>query len=235
MGLADAGARLSRRLSAKGGALLRKAAASRPERAASAQSEESGVSDVDESRGAALRESNALNEEGLSIISNIARELELRIEAEGHDNEEDPFSKGKIPGISVEDYMCRLSRYVNVWRRHAGGRESAGVRAAVMTIIYLRHLEEMHPDFGLNQKNVHRILMAGYLVAVKWSEDQVMSTDWWAKVSGISQAEVNRLESVFCNMLEFELFIDDVVYDTTLRDFEPESSDVDRDDYEDEP
>lgn len=218
--LAEASARLSKRLSTRAGNLVLRA---RPERASSGQSVDSGtssVSDVNESRGAALRESNALNEEGLRITLNIAHEIELRLEAEDRVNKDDPFSKGKVPGISVEDYICRLSRYVNVWRNHAGGRESAGVRAAVMTIMYIRHLEEIQPDFAINRENVHRLLMAGFLVAVKWSEDRVISTDWWAKVAGISKSEVNKLESAFCDMLHFELFVDDVDYNTTLESFE---------------
>jgi len=201
--------RLSRKLGAAVKSVsVKPAAAGRP------------VSDVEDSRGAALKESTALNEEGLRIIKNIADELEARVAEETRTNEDDVFSKGRIPGISIKDYLCRLARYINVWRSHAGGQESAGVRSAVMCLMYLRHLEELHEDFFINRENIHRLLMVGCLVATKWSEDRGISSEWWAKVAGVPQAEVNQLESAFCNKLNFELFCDDEAYTELLKTFD---------------
>ncbi|GBG29984.1 Cyclin-U2-1 [Hondaea fermentalgiana] len=214
MGLGKEAAKLGRRLSRR--------MAARKERAASAESEDSlvsGVSEIDESQSQCVRESNALNREGLRIVRNVAAELEHRVNMEDRDNEGDAFSSDKIPPISIEGYLCRLARYVNIWRSHAGGRDSAGVRSAVMTVLYLNHLEMTNPEFAINHSNVHRLLMAGMLVATKWTEDGVISTEWWARVAGVSMAEVNKLESAFCNIMHFELFIDDQEYANALEDF----------------
>jgi hypothetical protein len=188
---------------------------------ASVQSHASDVSELEETRGAALDETNALNDEGVKIVDNIAGELERRVAAEDRANAGDCFSKdGRVPPVTLFDYFARMARYVNVWRGHAGGAESAGVRSAVMALMYIEKLERMCPGFAVNRSNVHRIAMAAFLVATKFTEDAPISNDFWSKVAGVQCSEVNALEVAFCSMLKFELYIDEKQYVLKLDSFD---------------
>lgn len=181
----------------------------------------SAVSDLGTSQSLQpLEESNALNHEGLHIIKQISREIEHRVE----ENEDckipiDHFCGEDIPAISIEGFLARMARYINIWRSHPGGRESAGVRAAVITTLYLNHIDRLNPEYPISMHNIHRLLIAGMLVATKWTEDRGVSTEWWSRVAGISMSEVNKLEAKFCHLLQFELFIDEIKYLETLETF----------------
>lgn len=215
--------RMSKRVSLAAGAVAVAAGATTGSASAAAASRKpsisaSDVSDVEETQGAGLQESNAINDEGLRILSSVATELEHRLAEESRVNEDDPFSMGAAPHVAIVDYLSRLTRYVNVWRGHAGGKESAGVRSAVMAVIYLERLESRH-GFTVNSQNVHRLLMTSVLVATKFLEDRPLSTEFWSRVAGVSLKEVNTLESKFCALLDFELFVDEAEYDEHLQQF----------------
>lgn len=188
----------------------------------------SDVSDVEDTKGA-LKESNALNDEGVRILAAIAAELEHRLSEATQANEEDAFSKGRVPKVAVDVYLARLARYINVWRGHAGGKESAGVRSAVMTMVYIDKIEKMRPGYALTRQNVHRLAMSAMLISTKFMEDRAISTEFWAKVGGVSLPEVNSLESKFCSLLDFELFVDEEVYDRYLEQFNVHDSDSESD------
>jgi hypothetical protein len=188
---------------------------------ASVQSHASDVSELEETRGAALDETNALNDEGVKIVDRIAGELERRVAAEDRANAGDCFSKdGRIPPVTLVDYFARMARYTNVWRGHAGGEDSAGVRSAVMALMYIEKLERMCPGFAVNRSNVHRLSISAFLVATKFTEDTPISNDFWSKVAGVQCSEVNALEVAFCQMLKFELYIDEKQYALRLDSFD---------------
>ncbi|CAK9008652.1 Cyclin-U2-2 (CycU2, partial [Durusdinium trenchii] len=207
--------RLSKRLS-KGVKAVAEGAAKR----ASNRRVPSEVSELSRTRGTALKESNALNDEGVRVVANIAKELDTRLNREKGTNKDDIFSKDKVPNVSIEDYFGRLARYINVWRGHAGGSESAGIRSAVMVMIYLERMEQTSPDYVINWQNIHRLACAGFLVATKFMEDAPISNEYWAKVAGITMTEVNKLEGQFCNLCKFELFVDEEEYHKFLDQFD---------------
>ena len=181
----------------------------------------SQVSEIGETDGTKLGEANALTEEGFAVVTHIAEFLQRRVESEDRVNNLDKFAKsdGRVPPVALDAYLIRLARYVNVWSGHRGGAESAGVRAAVMAAMYLNKLEEFQPHYALNKFNVHRLVMTAFLVATKFTEDYVISNDFWAKVGGVKTAEVNKLEGSFCNMMRFELYLDEEGYAQVLEDF----------------
>ncbi len=174
----------------------------------------SRISDLGLTRGPALNESNALSEQGVVVIKSIAQELEARVAIETRVNSEDLFAGDCAPSVSLFSYFCRLARYVNVWHGHAGGPESAGVRAAVMALIYLERLETH--GVAVNAANVHRLSMVAFLLAVKISEDSFIGSEWWAKVGGVPSSELKTLEAKFCTLLSWTLSINDDVYAAML-------------------
>jgi hypothetical protein len=61
------------------------------------------------------------------------------------------------------------------------------------------------------------------LLAIKYNEDDYYSNKYYARVGGISLCELNELEYYLLILLEFDIFIDDDVYEkyeNQLNDFE---------------
>jgi hypothetical protein len=61
------------------------------------------------------------------------------------------------------------------------------------------------------------------LLAIKYNEDYYYSNKYYARVGGISLCELNELEYYLLILLEFDIFIDDDVYEkyeNQLNDFE---------------
>lgn len=61
------------------------------------------------------------------------------------------------------------------------------------------------------------------LLAIKYNEDDYYSNKYYARVGGISLCELNELEYYLLILLEFDVFIDDDVYEkyeNQLNDFE---------------
>ena len=52
-----------------------------------------------------------------------------------------------------------------------------------------------------------------FAFSIKVNEDDYYSNEYYAKVGGISLDELNKLEEAILSLLEFNLFIDDELYD----------------------
>jgi hypothetical protein len=170
------------------------------------------VSDIGSAK---VSESEALDAHGLRVVMLVARDVEQSLLAEKRAAAKDAFTTGSVPQIPLENFFARLARYTNMWRGHPGGPESAGVRAAVIAFIYLDRLRDS--GYVVTWANVHRLAVAAFLVAIKYSEDSVISNTWWAKVGGIPLKELCALEGQLCDKLHFSFFVDAELYSRTLQ------------------
>lgn len=103
------------------------------------------------------------------------------------------FSK-KPPPISLEEYLSRLHLYCPM---------STAVYLA--TSLYIHRLAVVEKILPVTTRNVHRLLLAGLRVAMKALEDLSYPHSRFAKVGGVSEAELGRLEISFCFVTNFEL------------------------------
>ena len=103
------------------------------------------------------------------------------------------FSK-KPPPISLEEYLSRLHLYCPM---------STAVYLA--TGLYIHKLAVIEKILPVTTRNVHRLLLAGLRVAMKALEDLSYPHSRFAKVGGVSEAELGRLEISFCFVTNFEL------------------------------
>lgn len=103
------------------------------------------------------------------------------------------FSK-KPPPISLEEYLSRLHLYCPM---------STAVYLA--TSLYIHRLAVIEKILPVTTRNVHRLLLAGLRVAMKALEDLSYPHSRFAKVGGVSEAELGRLEISFCFVTNFEL------------------------------
>ena len=56
------------------------------------------------------------------------------------------------------------------------------------------------------------MLITGVMVAAKFFDDVYYNNEYFAKVGGISNKELNALEIEFLNYLNFNLFVDPVLF-----------------------
>ena len=107
------------------------------------------------------------------------------------------FYSKKPPPIGLEEYLSRLHKFCPM---------STAVYLA--TSVYIYRLAMVETTMPITSRNVHRLVLAGLRVAMKALEDQSYPHQRFAKVGGVSEPELTRLEISFCFVTNFELKVD---------------------------
>ena len=113
-------------------------------------------------------------------------------------------------GIFVE----RLANYANLCLRECVGKDSTGVRCAIMAVEYLERIKT-----SINSATIQRYFLVAFLMAFKFSEDAQVSNGFWSKLGGVSIAEVNKMEIAFCRALKWSFSISPESYKTLCERF----------------
>ncbi|KAK4661103.1 uncharacterized protein QC763_001340 [Podospora pseudopauciseta] len=100
------------------------------------------------------------------------------------------------PPISITEYLLRIHRFCPM---------STAVYLA--TSLYIHRLAVLERAIAITKRNAHRLLLAGLRVAMKALEDLSYAHGKVAKVGGVSEAELARLEISFCFLTGFELVV----------------------------
>ncbi|KAK5989717.1 PHO85 cyclin-7 [Cladobotryum mycophilum] len=119
------------------------------------------------------------------------------------------YSKNEPP-ISVNQYLLRLHQFCPM---------STAVYLA--TSLYIHRLAVEERAIPVTRRNAHRLVLAGLRVAMKALEDLSYPHTKIAKVGGVSEVELARLEISFCFLAGFELVVGEEVlrrHWETLRD-----------------
>ncbi|CAF9913585.1 MAG: hypothetical protein HETSPECPRED_001603 [Heterodermia speciosa] len=127
--------------------------------------------------------------EGLHIIGSNMEPLNVQ-----HGAITRKFYSKRPPPIPLEEYLLRLHRYCPM---------STGVYLA--TSLYIHRLAIIEKILPVTARNAHRLLLAGLRVAMKALEDLSYPHRRFAKVGGITETELGRLEVSFCFVTNFEL------------------------------
>lgn len=104
------------------------------------------------------------------------------------------FYSKQPPPISLEDYLMRIQKFCPM---------STAVYLA--TSIYIHRLAVEERAIPVTRRNSHRLLLAGLRVAMKALEDLSYPHRRFAKVGGVSESELARLEISFCFLTNFDL------------------------------
>ncbi|KAF5661931.1 cyclin-like protein [Fusarium heterosporum] len=105
------------------------------------------------------------------------------------------YSKNEPP-ISINQYLQRLHQFCPM---------STAVYLA--TSLYIHRLAVEERAIPVTRRNAHRLVLAGLRVAMKALEDLSYPHAKMAKVGGVSEAELARLEISFCFLVGFELVV----------------------------
>lgn len=105
------------------------------------------------------------------------------------------YSKNEPP-ISIGQYLTRLHQFCPM---------SSAVYLA--TSLYIHRLAVEERAIPVTRRNAHRLVLAGLRVAMKALEDLAYAHGKFAKVGGVSETELARLEISFCFLTGFELVV----------------------------
>lgn len=108
------------------------------------------------------------------------------------------FLSKKVPPISLQDYLLRLHKYCPM---------STAVYLA--TSVYISKMTLVENVLRVLPRNMHRLVLAGVWVASKALEDLSYPHSRVAKVGGVTELELSKLEISFCFLVDFELRVDE--------------------------
>ncbi|KAK9689197.1 hypothetical protein RND81_09G042600 [Saponaria officinalis] len=99
------------------------------------------------------------------------------------------------PTLSIRQYLSRVFEYSN-----------CSPSCFVVGYIYMEKFIQQSGCY-VTTLNVHRILLACVLVAVKFLEDECFNNAYLAKIGGVSTAEINRLEIKLLLTLNYRIYV----------------------------
>ena len=170
--------------------------------------------DSEKDSNSEISEKNEENEEeeeikiDIKLLTSIANTLIKVLEESNKDNEikqiirnqkKMPFSSNTAPQISIFDYLKRIQTY--------GGMENSTL---ILSLIYIDRLCEK--NITLTKFNIHRILFAAILIAVKYNEDSFYENSYYAQIAGIKNKELKVIEYTFLEMINFNAYVDEHTY-----------------------
>ncbi|KAM0894332.1 hypothetical protein ACQ4PT_024509 [Festuca glaucescens] len=112
------------------------------------------------------------------------------------------FEGAGAPRIGVAQYLERVHRYA--------GLEP---ECYVVAYAYVDRAAHRRPAAAVASRNVHRLLLACLLVASKVLDDFHHDNAFFARVGGVSNAEMNKLELELLDVLDFEVMLSRRLYD----------------------
>ncbi|GIX64554.1 cyclin2 related protein [Babesia caballi] len=113
------------------------------------------------------------------------------------------FNSMVAPPISVSDYVARIARHVR-----------CSNECFVLALVYIERITRMHDNFVVSILNVHRLVITAVMLAAKFSDDVYYSNKFYAQVGGVSVSEINLLEAQFLRMLNFQLYVSTIEYES---------------------
>ena len=111
------------------------------------------------------------------------------------------FMTKKRPNISIYDFLTRLYKYSKV-----------SENILILVLIYIDRLCH-NRKICLNYFNIHKLILASFVTAIKFVSDEFYSLEFYSKLGGISQKEIILLEYEFIVLLDFKLFVDEKLYE----------------------
>ncbi|XP_062183550.1 cyclin-P1-1 [Phragmites australis] len=116
------------------------------------------------------------------------------------------------PRIGVAEYLERVHRYA-----------ALEPECYVVAYAYVDMAAHRRPAAAVASRNVHRLLLACLLVASKVLDDFHHSNAFFARVGGVSNAEMNKLELELLDVLDFEVAVGHRAYDRYREHLEKEN------------
>ncbi|XP_009782196.1 cyclin-U1-1 [Nicotiana tabacum] len=121
------------------------------------------------------------------------------------------FHGVRAPSISIPKYLERLYKYTN-----------CSPSCFVVGYVYIDRLGHKYPDSLLVSLNVHRLLVTCVMVASKMLDDAHYNNAFYARVGGVTNAELNKLELELLFLLDFGVNVSSRVFESYCQYLEKE-------------
>ena len=105
------------------------------------------------------------------------------------------FSSNSIPNISICDYLKRIQAYTLVEKN-----------TLILSLIYIDRFCKLG-EVTLTYYNIHRILFAAILIAIKYNEDTFYDNKFYAEIAGVKLSELNLIECNFIKLCGCKMFV----------------------------
>ena len=116
------------------------------------------------------------------------------------------FTNKNIPSISIKNYLLRLSKHSKI-------NEST----IILILIYIDRICNIN-HFILTYYNIHKMILAAFILAIKYNEDGYYSMNYYSKIGGITLSELNNLESEYLILIGYNLLIQPKLYNKYYND-----------------
>jgi hypothetical protein len=100
-----------------------------------------------------------------------------------------------LPIVSIPDYLARIRQY-----------STCSDACFLIAIIYLDRLQVMSP-LTVDPLSIHRLFITSLMLAAKSFDDSHQRNSVYARIGGVSTAEVNALEVEFLSLINFDLLV----------------------------
>lgn len=111
------------------------------------------------------------------------------------------FMFKEIPRYSIKDYLFRLFKYTNI-----------NDSTIILILIYIDRICNLN-EINLNYYNIHKLILASFITAIKYNEEKYNSLDFYSRLGGVSKKELSHLEYVFLVLINYNLFVDSELFD----------------------
>lgn len=128
--------------------------------------------------------------DGLALMEQPGRSLKV-------------FDGVRAPNISIAKYLERIYKYTQ-----------CSASCFVVGYVYMDRLVHRHPELLVVSLNVHRLLITSVMVAAKMLDDVHFDNAFYARVGGVNNKELNRLELELLFMLDFGLVVSSRVFES---------------------
>ena len=129
-----------------------------------------------------------------------------------------PFMTKKRFNFSIYEYLNHLYKY-----------SQASEEIFIIMLIYIDRLKT-NRKICLNYFNIYKLILAAFVVAIKFNYDEVFSLDFYSKLGGVSQKELASLEYDFTTLLNFKFYVEEKIftkYNNFLRTIDSDDEDCD--------
>ncbi|KAI3526750.1 hypothetical protein L1887_06012 [Cichorium endivia] len=142
---------------------------------------------------------NPQNPKVLSLLSSLLERSiiknEALLEATQTKDVLTAFHGSKAPTLSIKEYIDRIFKY-----------SSCSPSCFVVAQVYMDRFVNCG-NVNLTSLSVHRLLITSIMLAAKFIDDAFYNNAYYAKVGGVTTAELNRLEMKFLFGLDFRLHV----------------------------
>nr|XP_043609717.1 cyclin-P3-1-like isoform X2 [Erigeron canadensis] len=106
------------------------------------------------------------------------------------------FHGSRAPALTIKEYIDRIFKY-----------SRCSPSCFVVARVYMDRFIQ-YGNVNLTSLSVHRLLITSIMLAAKFIDDAFYNNAYYAKVGGVTTAELNRLEMKFLFGLDFRLHRD---------------------------